>query len=90
MSIVCKNETLQKKVLGREGNRFRGLDDPSPSHTLQRLSETFLLSFSVWKNILERKPKICSKHLTSRYMSKIIYKCKINLYLQKSVLHPIP
>lgn len=88
MSIVCRNETLQKKVLGREGNQFRGLDDPSPSHTLQRLSEAFLLSFSVLKNVLYRKTKVCSKHLTSRYVSKIIYECKINKPLSPKVCSP--
>lgn len=54
------------------------------SYTLQRLSETFLLSFSILKNVL-RRSKVCSKHLTPRYMSKIVYECKINKPLSPKV-----
>lgn len=58
------------------------------SNSSDRLLETFLRSFSSLQNVLERRLNVCSKHLTSRPLSKIIYKCKINKPLPTKVLPP--
>lgn len=86
-SIICRNERVCRRGFS-EGKENSFEASVTPLRTVNSIGSQrlFCWVFLFCKNVLERRLHVCSKHLTSRLRSQIIYVCKVHKPLSTEVL----